>query len=377
MVFRRPLAPLFCAAFVVGALICGSAPAEGTSEEKISFPTVRWDGETARATSTTGKSVALALSRQLQEVLNDALRVARPISGAAVMIDAQSGAVLAAGEVGSSPKSLLFHPVAPAASLFKIVTTAALFEHTDVTPMTRVCTRGGHRDILQEHLTAPRGEGVHCDRFAYALGVSRNAAYAQLATQKLTRDALVQMASELGFGKDLLLDAPGQVGSLEVPYNDLDFARTAAGFENSQLSVFGGAQLAFIVANGGELRPLHFQSNVPALPPQRVMSERTARRLRSAMEVTIHSGTARESFVDEFGHSTVGAVQVAGKTGTLKPGRSSPTASWFIGFAPSENPRVIVSVVLQNPDKWYRKGHQVGRDLIKAYLKSIGVSTPK
>jgi hypothetical protein len=32
-----------------------------------------------------------------------------------------------------------------------------------------------------------------------------------------------------------------------------------------------------------------------------------------------------------------------------------------------------VSVVLQNPDKWVQKGHQVGRDLLKVYLKSIGV----
>jgi cell division protein FtsI/penicillin-binding protein 2 len=204
--------------------------------------------------------------------------------------------------------------------------------------------------------------------------VSRNAAYAQLATQKLIRDDLVDMAKNLGFGEPLEIDVEGKMGFVEVPYNDLSFARTAAGFENSRLSVFGGAQLALTVASGGLRKRMHFRRDAPELEPQRVMSPRTARRLRNAMEVTIHSGTAHDSFVTESGRSTVGPVQVAGKTGTLKPENGAPTASWFIGFAPSENPRVVVSVLLQNPDKWVRKGHQVGRDLLQVYLKSLGVS---
>lgn len=377
MVLRRPLVPLFCVALFAGSLLSGVAAAVGGAPSKIVFSTVRWNAEAALATTPGGVEVPLALSRSLQDALDQALKNARPIAGAAVLLDARSGAVLAAGEVGESKTSLLFEPSAPAASVFKLVTTAALFEHTDVTPMTRICTRGGQRELLQEHLTAPQGNGVVCGKFAFALGVSRNAAYAQLATQKLTRNDLVDTAEALGFEGDLYLDAGGKVGTLEIPYNDLAFARTAAGFENSTLSVFGGAQLAFAIANGGMLLPLHFQANAPDSPPLRLMSERTARRLRDAMEVTIHSGTARESFVDERGHSTVGAVQVAGKTGTLKPDSASPTSSWFIGFAPSENPRVVVSVLLQNPDKWFRKGHQVGRDLIKTYLRSVGVSTPK
>jgi cell division protein FtsI/penicillin-binding protein 2 len=158
-----------------------------------------------------------------------------------------------------------------------------------------------------------------------------------------------------------------------VPYNDLAFARTAAGFENSQLSVFGAAQLALIVASDGMKKPMHFRADVKDTSGPRVLSSQTARRLRNAMEVTIHSGTARESFVDEHGRSTVGPVQVAGKTGTLKPDRNSPTSSWFLGFAPSEDPRVVVSVLLKNPDKWHQRGHQVGRDLIGAYLKKLGV----
>jgi len=179
------------------------------------------------------------------------------------------------------------------------------------------------------------------------------------------------------------LDAPAQLGTLDVPYNDLEFARTAAGFQNSRLSVMGAAQIVLSIARGGELTPMHFGAAQPSSAGQpshkvtRIMSPRTARRLRDAMEVTIHSGTASSSFVDEHGSSTVGPVQVAGKTGTLQEKAGGPTSSWFVGFAPSESPRVVISIVLQNPVKWHRRGHEVARDVLQAYLADAGVSIHK
>lgn len=365
---RRFLTAVLCLTAVT------TAAASPSDTPLIRFSSLTWNAGTAHAQDTQGKDVTLGLDEDLQKSLDYFLSRARPITGAAAVVDARTGQVLAASEIGRDPKgSLLFDPVSPAASVFKIVTTAALFEHTDVTPMTRVCTRGGQRDILREHLSPASGPGLTCTRFAHALGVSRNAVYAQLATQKLMREDLISTAENLGFGAALELDEQGALGSLEVPYNDLSFARTAAGFENSHLSVLGAAQLALIVASGGMKKPMHFRSDIKDVEGKRVLSPQTARRLRNAMEVTIHSGTARDSFVDEQGRSTVGPIQVAGKTGTLKPDRDSPTSSWFIGFAPSEDPRVVVSVLLKNPDKWHQKGHQVGRDLIAAYLTKLGV----
>ena len=104
-----------------------------------------------------------------------------------------------------------------------------------------------------------------------------------------------------------------------------------------------------------------------------MLSPETARRLRRAMEITVHSGTAREAFVDDAGRSLLGPIQAAGKTGTLCPKAGAPTASWFVGFAPSDRPKVVVSVLLQNPERWYRKGHQVARDLLAAYFRRRGV----
>src|SRR5690606_25905816 len=160
------------------------------------------------------------------------------------------------------------------------------------------------------------GPDALCAPFAHALGVSRNAAFAQLATTRLLHQDLVDVAATFGFNAALPLDVPGMTGTLSVPYNDLAFARPAAGCHNSSLSVFGGAHLAMIVATGGLERRMHLtQSTDQPSPARRVISARTARRLRKAMEVTIHSGTAREAFVDARGKSTLGPIQAAGKTG--------------------------------------------------------------
>lgn len=360
-------------------LLCwgGAGSAQAEKSPRLRWSSLQWQKNLAQADDTQGKRHSLTLQASLQEPTQLLLQRARPLAGAVVLLDVPSGAVLAAAEIGKTEGgSLLFEPLAPAASVFKLVTTIALYERSDLTPRTRVCTRGGLRSIHEEHLHAASGPGSLCSPFSQALGVSRNAAYAQLATQKLLRNDLLEIAESLGFNRALPLETPGRVGKLEVPYNDLEFARTATGFENSQLSVFGGAQLAYIIAAGGYLRPMHLvqpeDSAAPSPPGERVMSARSVERLTRAMEITVQSGTAREAFWDERGRSQIGPIQVAGKTGTLKPHAQAPTASWFVGFAPSQKPRVVVSVLLQNPDLWHQKGHQLARDILRVYFAQAG-----
>lgn len=355
------------------ALVAGLAAAD-PSVDFIKLSSISWQHGKASAETTQGSRLELGLDHKLQLEVEQTLKRSKALAGAAVLIDPNSGQILAAAEVGREPRgSLLFEPVAPAASVFKLVTTIALYERTEITPLTQVCTEGGLREIKREHLTPAKGSNAVCTKFAHALGVSRNAVYAQLATEQLMRADLDEIANILGFGQPLLLDHRAKVGEVEIPYNDLEFAKTAAGFKNSRLSVMGAAHIALSIAREGTSIPMHFAREPSKSLPTRLMSIRTAHRLRDAMEVTIHSGTARSSFVDAYGKSTVGPVQVAGKTGTLQETPDGPTTSWFVGFAPSENPSVIVSVVLQNPPKWHQRGHEVARDLLRTYLAGLGV----
>jgi cell division protein FtsI/penicillin-binding protein 2 len=319
------------------------------------------------------------VDRELSHAATRLLEQAHPVEGAAVAVDVRSGEILVWAELrkGGPKGSLITAARAPAASVFKLVTTAALFEAGGVRPSDEVCISGGLKSIERRHLDAPRGPRT-CAPFSQALGHSRNAVYAQLATRRLARQDLIDIAERLGFNTTLPFDWPVPVGTLKVPYNDLDFARTAAGFQGSTLSPLGGAYLASIIAQGGVARRFHLVRPTGEAPAEdadsetRVLSASTARRITRMMEVTVHSGTSRLIFNDESGHSLLPGIRVAGKTGTLRPDSSGETASWFIGFAPSQKPEIVVSVMLENGAVWRQKAAEVARDLLRVYFHRKG-----
>jgi cell division protein FtsI/penicillin-binding protein 2 len=320
------------------------------------------------------------LEPKLQQACDRLLELAHPVEGAIVALHLPSGRVLAWAERrGRSGKPVVTSARAPSASVLKIVTTAALLERGQVSPADRVCISGGLRAIERRHLEPARGGDVACDRFGQALGHSRNAAFAQLVTRHLLRHDLIEFAERFGFNHDAPFDVAVPVGKIDVPYGDLEFARTATGFENSVLSPVGGAHLAAVVAGGGMARRFHLVEQagdyLASSEPEvvgRVIGARTAYLLTRMMEVTVHSGTALEAFTDERGRTFFGALRVAGKTGTLQPRPTAPTASWFVGFAPSRRPELALAVLLQNGRLWRRQAKEVGRDVLRSYFSGRG-----
>jgi len=85
------------------------------------------------------------------------------------------------------------------------------------------------------------------------------------------------------------------------------------------------------------------------------------------MQGTCEFGSAARSFGKRR------PIRVAGKTGTLA--RTAPfymEHSWFVGYAPADQPKIIVSVVLGNPENWHLRGHEAARRLID---KALDLST--
>ncbi|HEY4157855.1 MAG TPA: penicillin-binding transpeptidase domain-containing protein [Polyangiaceae bacterium] len=372
--------PLACliAGFPVVARSAGEpAQAPASDLERITLSDLG-----ATATKPGGGSVRLTLDPTLQRAAQKLLAGAEPVAGGLIAIDAHSGRVLAWAELerDGHPRHLLTRARMPAASVFKIVTTAALFETTSVTPADPVCIAGGLHGIERRHLDAPQGgEAIECAPFRYALGYSKNAVYAQLATHRLRRDDLLGTAEALGFNGRVPFDGEAEMGRLALPYNDLEFARAAAGFQGSTLSPLGAAHLANVIAHGGEATRIRIfedgrDPDALAESVARVLHPLTAERIRHMMEVTVRSGTCRHAFSDDDGRPYLGNIRVAGKTGTLKPGSSEGLTSWFIGFAPSRSPEVVVSVMLENGKVWRRKANELARDFLRVYLRKAGRS---
>ena len=382
---RAATSPRVAAHPVISAL--AAAPTAAIAATPAAAPALDLDHLAQRgghwvAPTSGGGEALLTLDPSLQQAALKLLASANPVRGAMVVLDARTGNVLAWAEHARDGHHhhVITTARVPAASVFKLVTTAALFETTTLSPHDSVCISGGLHDIERRHLDPPHGGAIECAPFAYAIGFSKNAVFAQLATHRLLRSSLIDTARALGFNGRVPFEQEVPVGTLEVPYGDLDFARTAAGFQGSTLSPLGAAYLASVVAHGGESVPVRIRENeandeiAPAAPeaPARVLKSRTAERMRRMMEVTVRSGTCRHAFSDERGRPYLGNLRVSGKTGTLRPEAGEGMTSWFMGFAPSQNPEIIVSVMLENGAVWRRKANELARDLLRSYFHAHG-----
>jgi peptidoglycan glycosyltransferase len=366
---RKPWQRLGLLALLLSAP-CGLAAAAPRPEANAES-----EGDKAPAPST--------LDASLERTAERLLRAAKPVEGAIVALDPKTGRLLSFRALTSGAPSfeVLSRARLPAASLFKVVTTAALFETSEISPQDRVCINGGAHGIERRHLEPARGPGSDCGRFAWALGNSKNAVFAQLATRLLTRDDLLKTAEKLGFNAKLPVDdgaLEAELGKLTVPYGDLDFARAAAGFQGSSLSPLGAAYLMTLIARGGAPVALRLHDALEAddaesASPSPPLSARTAHLLTRMLEVTVETGTSRRAFTAPDGKRFLPGIRIAGKTGTLRPGQGHDSmTSWFVGFAPSRNPEIVVSVMLVNGHTYRRKANELARDLLRAYFHAHG-----
>jgi cell division protein FtsI/penicillin-binding protein 2 len=362
------------ALFGLGALALPT-PTHADGRAVVDLGRIDASGDAATAPRSSGDDAVLTLDPALHGAALRLLGRARPIAGAVVLVEARTGRVLAFAGVsaGGSSGDVLLEKQAPAASLFKLVTTAALLERGHVDPKRTVCTDGGLRSIERKHLEPSRSGSALCAPFQTALGHSRNAVFAQLVTRHLMRSDLIDLGERFGFNRQVPFDAAKvTTGKLHVPFSDLDFARTAAGFRGSTLGVLGAIELAAIVASGGRTLPLRILDEPHALKSTRVIHASTANELRKMMEVTVHSGTSFDAFTDADKKPYLPGIRVAGKTGTLQPDSKDATASWFVGFAPSRSPEIVVGVLLLNGKVWQQRANELARDVLRVYFLARG-----
>ena len=345
----------------------------------LDVTTIAFRSDQASASDSRGRLFPLSLDRQIQLNATALLRVAKPRKGAVVVLRAADGKVLAAADYPvDTPRleSVLWSALTPSASLFKLVTTAALIERAELAPTHRVCSAGGEHQINGEQLAAPKGDNVRCQPFASILATSRNAAYARLVANHLSSEDVSNYADRFGFNTSPTASLPIELGRYTPSYSPLGVARTATGFIGSSLSVFGAANLGMIIANGGrwvKIRLLDPQASTESDSSahsddgsEQAILPQTARRLREMMEQVVRAGTAHGAFHDDVGRPVLGNMSVAGKTGTL--GHDEETSSWFVGFAPSRAPEIVVAVLLDNGPVWRTTAKMVAAAVLEHYF---------
>jgi cell division protein FtsI/penicillin-binding protein 2 len=342
-----------------------------------------------------GGLAQLTLNPALQKAVDDALASHHLPFAAAAVISIPDGKVLALSGYSKADPSLdtaalALRPWAPAASVFKVVAASALLQEGHIDPDTRVCYHGGVSSVLRDNLVDIPSIDRSCATLGYGIGKSQNAIIAKLASRNLRPEQLERMATAFGFGEELEFDAPVEPSEIDVPRDPLEFARTAAGFWHSSLSVLHGALLAATIANRGEMPAAHIIARavdtkgnplqLQPRPSRRVLEPAVAAQVGRMMQLTTSMGTARRTFRDRKGNPTL-PVEVAGKTGTLfYRGRPSDPSlpgsaggdpigySWFIGYAPADKPTIAFAILLGNPLAWPLRAHVVARHVVAEYL---------
>jgi|HubBroStandDraft_6_1064221.scaffolds.fasta_scaffold26905_2 peptidoglycan glycosyltransferase len=333
----------------------------------------------------------LTLDPELQRLSLGLMAAHHFPEAAVVLMDVATGRLLVyASHVDRQPpRDLCIEATAPSASVFKIVTAAALVEDAHLGPDTKQCYGGGEQRISAIDLVDDPQRDKWCTTLAGAMGRSVNAVFARLAKVELTPPKLEAMARRFGYGQGLPFDVPVQPSALHVPSEPLEFARTAAGFWNTTLSPLEAAEMSAIVARGGEaVRPSIVDKVVsgtgavvwssPESPAaHRAVARETAEALSTMMEHTVSEGTSWRAFHDIHGTPYLPGVAVAGKTGTLTDAETQRYYTWFTGFGPLRSqagiPEVAVAALVVNGPNWQLKANVLAREVLRAYFASRGV----
>jgi len=314
-----------------------------------------------------GKPVKLTIQSALQSKIAALLKTYNPPYAAVAAIDPSTGKVLALVQSSrdQGAKALGLRAVYPAASVFKVVTAAALLEK-GVDPKREVCFHGGKHRIQKKLLEDSPRDGT-CYDMGTAMARSANVVFAKLARDNLTPAQLRAEASKWGFNRELAFDQPVEKSAANIPDAPFDFQTTAAGFGQVFLSPLHGALLAAAVGNGGVMPSPTLVDDEPVSQGKKVLEPALAATIAEMMGRTVSEGTARKSF-HERGRSVMKGIEVAGKTGSLDDKHPFHDYTWFVGFAPKDHPTIAIAAVVVNDLIWRVRAPYIARESLRYYL---------
>lgn len=235
-------------------------------------------------------------------------------------------------------------------SVFKMVTGASGLEEGVVTVNdTFVCT--GSRQIGSENIKCWRSYNPHgAETFAQGFQNSCNPVFMEVGL-RLGAEKFQKYYEAFGFTKTTGFDLPGEAsGVYHHKYTDLDLAISSFG-QSQQITPLQMICAGSAIVNGGKLMKPYIvkqftdkdgnivKSKSPEMVRQ-VISEQTSETMRGLLEGVVTSGTGSNAHVKGF--------RVGGKTGTsekLPRGTGRYIAS-FLGFAPANDPQVVVLIIL-------------------------------
>lgn len=350
-----------------------------------------------------GASVQLTINPRAQQAAWDALGNQR---GAVVALDPRTGAILAmVSKPSFDPNVLAGHDTEavqkayekldrdpgrpldnraiasrgyPPGSVFKVVTASAALSSGQYTLDSQL-PGPAVLDLPQTDVPLPNDFPGPCAggtiSMAAALQISCNTAFGSLG-MTLGQDAMLRQAQAYWFGKPL--DIPLKVTPSKFPtqLSQASLAQSSIGQYDVRVTPLQVAMVAAAVANNGVLmKPYLVEkvqgSNLEVLArtqPEQLgvaVSPEAAAQLTTMMEGVVQDGTGTRARIP--------GVRVAGKTGTAQQGEGRPPHAWFMAFAPADDPKIAVAVVVEDGGTRNDRatGGQVAAPIAKKVIQAV------
>src|SRR4051794_23894048 len=315
-----------------------------------------------------GESVRLTLDANLQDQAEQVLALLgqtwQPRGASAIVMDPNSGDILAlanwprvnANALDDAPDyarqdravGVTYEP----GSTFKAFTVAAALEDGKVTPHT-VFNLPPVLQFSDRQIHDAENHGYEPATTAEILKFSSNIG-AVLIGQRVGAKSFDSWIHRFGFGKPTGVDLPGEESGIVLPlarYSGSTMGNLPMG-QGIAVTPMQMAAAYAAIANGGILRAPRIVASVGGKPTKasagkRVISQPTAASVRAMLQGVLGpGGTATGAAIEGY--------DLAGKTGTAQkaiPGGYSKDkyVASFVGFAPAAHPKLLVTVVVDEP----------------------------
>ncbi|MEP6568461.1 MAG: penicillin-binding transpeptidase domain-containing protein [Acidobacteriota bacterium] len=347
-----------------------------------------------------GQTIVLTIDQSIQYQAEAALTAAIAQSGAkagtAIVLDPHTGDILALAnaptfdpnDVGAAPPASranwALQNIYEPGSTFKIIAFSAAIEKGLAKPTDHIDCQMGSVTVAKRliHDHHPFGDLTLAD----ALAKSSNVAAIKLGL-RVGDPTMYEYITRFGFGTRTGIELPGETAGLIRPlsrWQPSSIGSVAIGQEVGvtplqMVAAFGA------LANGGVRIAPHLIREIrngegvatyhPSPEQHRVISKETASALRGMLEGVTLNGTAKKAQLDGY--------TAAGKTGTAqkidpktKAYSTTKFVASFVGFAPVNNPAVVIIVVIDEPGGSYHGGDvaaPVFRQIAEQILPGMGV----
>ncbi|MFN6406316.1 MAG: peptidoglycan D,D-transpeptidase FtsI family protein [Limnohabitans sp.] len=337
-----------------------------------------------------GQDLQLSIDSKVQfyayQTLRDAVAQHKAKAGSVVVLDAQTGEILALANypsyspdkrgnlTGEQLRNRALTDSFEPGSTMKPFTVALALQQGLVKPETPIQTAPGRINITGSTISDVHPYGVLTVN--EVIQKSSNVGTVKMAMQLQPRE-MWEMFAELGFGQKPQLPFPGVVSGRLRPYKTwrpVEQATMSYGYGVSS-SLFQVARAYTVFARDGEIVPATLMKTNQPVVGTRVFSPEHAIAMRKMLQMASGPGGTGQK-AQTMGYS------VGGKSGTARKQEGKGYASkkyrgFFVGLAPIDQPRIVVAVMIDEPSNGVYYGGAVAAPVfsqtVQQTLRLMGV----